>query len=387
MGRPKNKEIVVGVAVVASRKYIQMRYTDPETGKPVTKSTGTVSNAEADIAAANWQAELRANPVAAKTSWQTFRDAYFDECVSGMKHDTRLKVESVFNAVERHLNPKSLADLTAKKISELRAALRKEGRKETTIAGHMAHLKAALNWAAEVDLIAVTPKFPSIPRAKTGSKARVMKGRPITLKEFGVLLKSVPEVVGASDAKAWQFFLRGLWLSGLRLEESREFWWDRTDKLHVDFSGTHPVFRVFGEDEKGGSDRYLPMAPDFADFLAKVPKKDRTGLVFPLPRRREKDKDQRISKLWVSKTISLIGEKAGIIVDSRSGKYASAHDLRRSFGERWAPHVQPQVLMQLMRHANINTTLRFYALLEAQSVSKVVADLHRKRRVSGDSSR
>ena len=31
-------------------------------------------------------------------------------------------------------------------------------------------------------------------------------------------------------------------------------------------------------------------------------------------------------------------------------KYASAHDMRRSFGDRWAELVMPAVLQQLTRH-------------------------------------
>ena len=41
-------------------------------------------------------------------------------------------------------------------------------------------------------------------------------------------------------------------------------------------------------------------------------------------------------------------------------KFASAHDLRRSFGERWSRKVMPQVLKELMRHESIETTMKFY---------------------------
>ncbi len=36
------------------------------------------------------------------------------------------------------------------------------------------------------------------------------------------------------------------------------------------------------------------------------------------------------------------------------------HDLRRSFGERWATRVMPQVLMELMRHESIEATMNYY---------------------------
>jgi hypothetical protein len=47
-------------------------------------------------------------------------------------------------------------------------------------------------------------------------------------------------------------------------------------------------------------------------------------------------------------------------------KFASAHDLRRSFGERWSERVLPKVLMELMRHESIGTTMRFYVGQNAQ---------------------
>ena len=37
-------------------------------------------------------------------------------------------------------------------------------------------------------------------------------------------------------------------------------------------------------------------------------------------------------------------------------KTASAHDLRRAFGERWAARLMPAQLMELMRHETIETT-------------------------------
>ncbi len=41
-------------------------------------------------------------------------------------------------------------------------------------------------------------------------------------------------------------------------------------------------------------------------------------------------------------------------------KYASDHDLRRAFGERWAARIMPAQLRELMRHESIETTLRYY---------------------------
>ncbi|MFM7414141.1 MAG: hypothetical protein ACKO6E_13180, partial [Planctomycetota bacterium] len=60
----------------------------------------------------------------------------------------------------------------------------------------------------------------------------------------------------------------------------------------------------------------------------------------------------------MSKVVSSIGEKAKVRVDVK--KTASAHDLRRAFGERWAARLMPAQLMELMRHESIDTTLSYY---------------------------
>ena len=58
-------------------------------------------------------------------------------------------------------------------------------------------------------------------------------------------------------------------------------------------------------------------------------------------------------------------------------KYASAHDLRRSFGERWATRVMPQVLMELMRHASIKATMRYYVGRNAQRTADALWAAHK----------
>jgi len=88
----------------------------------------------------------------------------------------------------------------------------------------------------------------------------------------------------------------------------------------------------------------------------------------------------------VGEAVVKIGRKAGVVVarDSETGKvkYASAHDLRRSFGTRWAKKVMPAVLQRLMRHADIATTMRYYVGIDADDVA---ADLWGKHSPPGNS--
>ena len=85
--------------------------------------------------------------------------------------------------------------------------------------------------------------------------------------------------------------------------------------------------------------------------------------------------------------VALIGELARVVVhtDPRTGKvkYASAHDLRRSFGNRWAKRVMPAVLQRLMRHESIETTMGYYVDLDADELAEDLYRAHEKRERPG----
>jgi len=59
-----------------------------------------------------------------------------------------------------------------------------------------------------------------------------------------------------------------------------------------------------------------------------------------------------------------------VIVDTN--KTASAHDLRRSFGERWASRMMPADLMAVMRHESIETTMQYYVGKNAERTAAMM---------------
>jgi integrase len=93
--------------------------------------------------------------------------------------------------------------------------------------------------------------------------------------------------------------------------------------------------------------------------------------VFPLAYRR-KGRGEAMGMQWVSAIVSKIGKRAGVVVNPDTGKTASAYDLRRAFGQRWSARVMPAVLQQLMRHEDINTTLKFYVGSDAEATADVL---------------
>jgi integrase len=91
---------------------------------------------------------------------------------------------------------------------------------------------------------------------------------------------------------------------------------------------------------KSDADQWMPLHPQLAEILQ--------------PRRQERGKVFRLSESprEVSRKFTKLAKKAGLKI--------TLHDLRRSFGSRYAAVVPAPVLQRLMRHADIKTTLAFY---------------------------
>ena len=94
-----------------------------------------------------------------------------------------------------------------------------------------------------------------------------------------------------------------------------------------------------------------------------------------------------MNRYRVSKLAGLIGEAAAIVVHKHAvtgkEKFASLHDLRRTFGHRWAPRVMPAILQELMRHESIETTLKYYTGQDAERAADVLWAAHEKAKASG----
>ncbi len=196
------------------------------------------------------------------------------------------------------------------------------------------------------------------------------------------MIAAVPKT-RPEDSSAWIYFLRGLFLGGLRLEESLILSWDEDSPFAIDLTGRRPAFRIDAAAQKSRKDERLPMTEDFYKLLLETPEADRHGRVFKLNGLRT---HTPITPKRICRLVSKIGKKAGVVVatvEKRKRvdgklvattvkKFASCHDLRRSFGTRWAPRVRSVTLQRLMRHAEIATTLKYYVTMDADSVADEV---------------
>ncbi len=190
------------------------------------------------------------------------------------------------------------------------------------------------------------------------------------------MLACVEQVTGKDEAPSWQYYLEGLWWSGLRLKESLALYWNDETRLCVTDVDGATMLRVPAELEKGHKDRLLPIAPEFEEFLGRTPPELRRGRVFNPQAQRVHG--ENLTEDRVMRVVSKIGEAAKIVVDPRCNKYASAHDLRRSFGERWASRIMPPQLMELMRHESFETTLKYYVGKNARRTTQILREAYER---------
>ena len=368
------------------RPFQYFQWVDPDTGKRRTKSSKCKTRRAAERAAAEFEDSLNAidAPDDGSIAWTTFRDKLSHQVLTGVAAKTAEKVEGVLNVIEQYRLPVALRDVTARFLSGYVGWLREHDRSEDTIKSHLRHLKAILNWAVENQYLPTAPKIPAITRS---SKRKMMKGRPLTEAEFAKYLQHVSSVVGEAHATDWVQMARGLWLSSLRLDEAMLLSWDETTPFHV-LMTDRPKLRIPAWVEKGHEDRLYPVTPDFAEFLHATPEAQRTGFVFTPTFQKGTHVIRYQNSRDVGRVFSAIGLAAKIIVDagrSKRGlspvpKYASAHDFRRSFGERWSKLVTPAVLQQLMRHATIQTTMMYYVGADADRTQDEVYAAWQKRK-------
>jgi integrase len=361
----------------ADRPTYEMQWKDPITGLKQTRTTDCTRKKDADREAIKLENELAEGAVVTKETdtitWAAFREFLENKVYRNQRIKTQWKTQSTLNAIERIVNPKLLCSLCDDDvISNFEDKLRDEGKRPYTVRGHMRKLAQVLRWAKKKKKISVMPLV-EVPSAEG------CKGRAITTEEYERMQALTAEEVGKKAAASYDLLLRGLWWSGFRIDEAMSLNWDHGTGFAIDLTHEFPMIQVAAFADKTGKDRVLPLAPEFCEMILAIPEERRHGFFFnPVPRRGELR--ERLSTEWVGKVIGKIGELAGVkVADGRRNKgttpkYASAHDFRRAFGFRWAMRVLPPVLMELMRHDDIKTTMKFYVGRHAEVAAKAARD-------------
>lgn len=401
--KPRSKSVrkipKVRIVQPAGRPF-QLRYKCPIEKREIRISTGGRDEEEAERLKAELEAKLilgiearsgKEKTVGPEMEWSHFREQYRVLHLMTVRDGTATHAESRLDLAERILKPKSLGDVADPNLlQQLQAKLlagassrRKKPRSAHTVRGYMNSVLASLNWA---HLQGWLPTAPRIRKIKT-PKQKVMKGRPITSEEFQKMLDATAGVVGEETAASWMHVLRGLWESALRLDELMHVSWDKPGTIRPIWKAKHlPVLEIPAAMQKNDTEENIPLLPWFETVLLETPAESRSGWVFNPESLQlklgRKIRHHRPDAEWVGKIIARIGKDAGIIVepaDERTGrptKYATAHDLRRSCGERLRNlGVPPLVICRVMRHSSWETTRKHYAPGDIQQDAAVLRSM------------
>jgi integrase len=381
---------------------IQLRYTDPQTKREVRITTETYDDAAAIEEKSKLEAKLllgiEAKPKRRTTgpnmAWADFRERYSELQLTTLRERSADFAESQLDIAERILKPRTLADVAnSEALHDLQARLlageesnvgpkdkkRARGpRSPITVRNYMATILAALHWAEYMGWLPSVPKLRKIKVAKL----RQMKGRPICTEEFEKMLAKVEGEVGADAKASWEYLLRGLWESGLRLDELMHVHWSDARYIMPAWKrGSLPVLAIPAAMQKNDTEESIPLLPGFEALLLETKERERFGWVFnPMSLQTmlgRRVRHQRPDAEWVGKIITRIGKAAGVIVRPTVGdkppKYASAHDLRRSCAERLiSAGVPEREVSRVLRHASIETTRKHYAPGNVQDSAGII---------------
>ena len=153
---------------------------------------------------------------------------------------------------------------------------------------------------------------------------------------------------------------KGLWASGLRLNEALALSWDQVDDVAVLRCRGKWSIRFFGEGQKSGADEIVPCTAEFQELLESMP--HREGRVFGLD----------LTTKAAVKIISKIGRRANVLVNAKTGKCATAHDFRRGFATKWSTKVMPVELADMMRD-ELATVMKFYVDRPTKDLGEAIA--------------
>ena len=338
------QRVSVWVQRFRDRPFPMLQWLDPETGARKSKSAKTADEKEVERARADLEYELNHGRYqeASRMTWERFRDKFEAEYVSGLRPNTRENYEETMDRFEELCHPAKLRSITERTISAFVAAMRQKptrgrnGMMASTIKVRLQFLHTALAWAVEQKMLPACPKFPGI-------KVPKKKPQPIPAESFERLLAKAP------DANMHGYLLAG-WLGGLRLGEAAELEWEPTDKVPwVDLGRNRIVFPA--EFVKAVEDQWVPLDPLLRQALEALPRYGKKVFRFV------DTAGKPLTRSGISDRVTDLAKKAGVRL--------TMHSLRKGFGCRYAGKVSAHVLQRLMRHANIKTTLDYYANIDA----------------------
>jgi integrase len=346
-----DKRVTVWVQRFADRSTLMLQWIDPETGRRKSKSAGTADEGEAEAKRVDLESDLNngRHQEASRMTWERFRELFEVEYVAPLRIDTRDNYAATLNLFETLCDPQSLRSINARTVSRFAAGMRatpgkvkgSTGMMPSSIKVRLQFLHTALAWAVQQGMLPAVPTFPEI-------KVPKKDPQPVPVEAFERLLAKA-----GGDREMCAYLLCG-WLAGLRLGEAVALEWEESATVpYVDLARNRIVLPA--EFVKAVKDQWVPLDRDLRAALEALPRHGRR--VFRFTSDRNGARGRPLSVSGVSQRVSDLAKKANVRITMKT--------LRRGFGCRYAGKVSAQVLQKLMRHANIKTTMDYYANVDA----------------------
>lgn len=357
------KQIKVRI-VQTKRDGVVLKWTDPNRGPRQIKAEGTTQR-KWNQQARDLEDDLnhRQRELTWIKFWERFETSYLSQY--SQKHQNKCNAMSEriqAEAKKRNLDPFLCRDVKREMITAVETTMRSEGLAEASITSCMQTLWSVLSWGMDEELIPPIrrPRKRKGKTAKQGSKKA--KGRSLTLEEIERMEMSIP--AAKKDCELAEPFLRAIkccYLMGFRLDDCWQFRWDPQPDAHypLNLDGKTP-YMVFSDLQKSGIEQDVPLTPPAVEWLKSI--REESGWVCrTIGFRGMHETPDRLCRV-----LSKAGELANIVVKATGGKrgkpkYASAHDLRRTFATHWHQKLTVSELQQLTRHADSQTLLNYYA--------------------------
>ena len=210
--------------------------------------------------------------------------------------------------------------ITQTRIDQFKNVCLARKAKPQTVNGYLRHIKGALSYAIEDNIIDKKPKVKMIREDKTALAERIISPDN---------LKAIIEAAHEKDPAFARFLTLALWTGGRRREVLGMAWQD------VDLDGQRVLFTK----TKGKQDRRVPLLP--AALVALEPHKKDIGRVFP-------NWHPDTASKWFHSVAASVGVKARL------------HDLRHSVATYMlASGIPVQVVKEILGHAHLSTTLLY----------------------------
>ncbi len=336
-------------------------------GVKVWKSSGTRVKRDANRLAIDYEKEIVKSFVDETVRWSCIVDRYIDEHLSKHSKHNKTQFMTASGRFVCVFGEPSVRKVGDEMIVKFTSAMIDDNCSPSSVNAYLRQIRAFLKWCKKKRII-TSDELPVVEMLKIKPED-VSRGRALTSDGLKKVIDTIPLIV-ERYWESWRDFILGLWHSGFRVNELLKLSWDDPKFILVDGIDTStPLFSIPSDGQKSGKREDCPIMPGCVELLRKTPKSDRVGFVFnPIGLKGTVTRSPKLCVRYISK----FGKRSGVVVKIKHNgekKYASAHDLKRSFATEHSNGMSIEQLMWATRNSTEAVLRKFYLRSDAQNRS------------------